>query len=156
MTGGEHNTAAQDDSVVDGGYGNETHATWSSITGGLWNGIGGTSEFYKEVCPYEGTKEGEEGCIYGPTGTGSGQFGSITGGEVNSATGTLASVAGGVRNRAFGEWSFIGGGYGNIVKSGTSEGAILGGESNTIESGDYDTILGGRDHFTTGTWTEEY
>jgi hypothetical protein len=87
------------------------------------------------------------GLVVGRENTISGDFASVSGGDVSTASGFGASVSGGQSNTASGDLASVSGGFNNIASGFNS--TISGGNSNTA-SGSYAVVSGGNSNTASG------
>ncbi len=134
IAGGDHNTieSSADFSAIGGGGENISHASFGAIIGGQYNKILNNAN-------YSFIGGGFNNSISSPHSL-------IAGGEKNTilATGEKNAIIGGFQNQTETINNYIIGGYKNHISAAYS--IIGGGESNYIESNQYNAIFGGKNN----------
>lgn len=121
---------------VIGGYSGNSVAAYGATIGG-----GGESGYPNQVTGYFGTVGGGDGNTAG------GSSSTVGGGTSNYATNSNSTVGGGLRNEAGGQYATVGGGYDNTASG--EESTISGGRLNTA-SGYRATVIGGSSNYAKG------
>ena len=138
VSGGASNTAARAGSSVSGGNVNTASGYDSSISGGQYNIA--TADLSSISGGYSNVTSGSYSSVSGgDTNTASGTYSSVTGGQYNGASGQHSSVSGGYSSFAQADWSAVFAGYNNLITSGGTYSAILGGQSQNITTS-YQTL----------------
>jgi hypothetical protein len=179
--GGYQNEASANLATIGGGYYNQASAQYATVGGGIFNQA---SAQYATIAgggfsdpSYPWTTSNRVTDDYGTVGGGGNnqagdnagdttdkKYGTVSGGESNTASGTHATVGGGNSNTADGDYATVGGGDDNTASSGyatvgggrvnTATGyhaTVAGGENNEA-SGHRSAVGGGIDNMASGNW----
>lgn len=152
ISGGENNTAGNDDAnvtsathaTVGGGYSNHASAFASTVGGGLGNNATGYAAIVSGGNNNDAVEYGSSigGGFYN---TSAGQFSTVAGGNGNMALNSFDTVSGGGANTASGADSTISGGYGNDA---TGYRTVIAGGSENLASANWSVISGGNSNIT--------
>lgn len=169
VAGGGGNLAGGNYATVSGGNNNTASAAFSTVSGGGPSDTQNPTATYNRATDTYCTVGGGGGNTAGDAaGTNTdASYGTVGGGQDNSATGEHATVAGGYANGAWDSLSTVGGGWDNFamaegsvvsggadneVASSAGRSVISGGSGNRANAG-YSTIGGGSSNQTSATYT---
>jgi len=145
MGGGSSNTASGNQTGTVAGTSNTVGGTRNTIVGGLANNFQVTGGNRNGIFSgWDNRMSGNQSAVVGGGANNvSGDFAFAAGGENHNVSAGYSAVVGGNAGSIADTYGFIGGGTNHTISAGAGRGGIVGGQQNTISSGEASGILGG-------------